>query len=75
MGRIDQIYQDTWPLPTRINCRQHATLWEYIGWTSTLKTTNVAPNLQHPQIEDVKVSRDNTLTTDTEISINEEKIK
>ena len=73
-GSIDQIHQDT-PPSTRIDHRQHATWWEYIGWTSTSKATDVAADAQHPQVEDVKVKKDNTSTAETEASVDEGKIE
>jgi len=42
---------------------------------STSKATDVAADVQHPHVEDVKASRDNTSTAETEASVDEGKIE
>ena len=42
---------------------------------STSKATDVAADVQHPHVEDVKVSKDNTSTADTEASVDEGRIE
>lgn len=74
-GSVDQVYRDTRQSPTGIDHRQHATWWEYIGWTSTSKATNVAAGVQYPKVDDVKVARDNHLTGETEASVDAGKIE